>query len=561
MYSRIRLWILFTLLSTTGVILAAVYFGQARPTVSMPNLASRESILQKAVQFARTRGSMSGPLRTATWFGPDEKVQACIELEHGGKKELQRLLDNDLVQPFMWAVRIFQEQNPSELIIFYSPQGNLAGFQKRIADFVPGAELSTEDARQLAEEVATRDWQILFRGYKLVHTSERKNVSGRIDHTFAYEFIQQQAPLTEKIIISVSGNQLTGVKRFLVAPENFLLRYKRLCSSRETLFLLGGSSVVMLYGLGGLLLALLTLPSVHSWPWKPAMAGGAFICVLHVLNRINGFQFEWMTYSPSKSFHSFYLAWLAQTTGIALAWTLAAFLTFLVTLALDRIAFPGHSTPCGIGVKRKLLDSATAGRLFGGYLGAGILLGYVVIFYFLASKWFYWWVPSRPSCSPNLSGTMFPWLQPLAMSLKAGIWEESLFRALPIAGAAILGKKFGRRGAWIGAALVIQAIIFGASHADYTSLPVYTRLVELFLPSIAYGLVYIRWGLLPVMTTHAVLDLVLMSLPLFGAGSRPESVSRMVLLLAAILPLAVVAAGAWRTRWKADAAGSNMAEA
>jgi hypothetical protein len=52
-----------------------------------------------------------------------------------------------------------------------------------------------------------------------------------------------------------------------------------------------------------------------------------------------------------------------------------------------------------------------------------------------------------------------------------------------------------------------------------------------------------------------------MSLPLFGAGSRPESVSRMVLLLAAILPLAVVAAGAWRTRWKADAAGSNMAEA
>ena len=38
--------------------------------------------------------------------------------------------------------------------------------------------------------------------------------------------------------------------------------------------------------------------------------------------------------------------------------------------------------------------------------------------------------------------TPFPWLSAIGMSLHAGFWEECLFRAIPLAGAAIIGNKY-----------------------------------------------------------------------------------------------------------------------
>ncbi|NIP59441.1 MAG: hypothetical protein GWM92_14035, partial [Gemmatimonadetes bacterium] len=63
-----------------------------------------------------------------------------------------------------------------------------------------------------------------------------------------------------------------------------------------------------------------------------------------------------------------------------------------------------------------------------------------------------------------------------------------LFRAVPLAGAALLGERFGRRRLWIGSALVLQAVIFAAAHANYPQQPAYARLVELLIPSLVFGL-------------------------------------------------------------------------
>jgi membrane protease YdiL (CAAX protease family) len=52
-----------------------------------------------------------------------------------------------------------------------------------------------------------------------------------------------------------------------------------------------------------------------------------------------------------------------------------------------------------------------------------------------------------------------------------GFWEEALFRAVPIAGAALIGDRFGKRNLFIAVAFVVQAIIFGAGHAPYPNQP------------------------------------------------------------------------------------------
>ena len=113
--------------------------------------------------------------------------------------------------------------------------------------------------------------------------------------------------------------------------------------------------------------------------------------------------------------------------------------------------------------------------------------------------------------------TYAPWLSAIANSFQAGFWEEALFRAVPIAGAALIGDRFGKRNLFIVLGFVVQAIIFGAGHAPYPNQPSYARPVELIIPSIGFGLLYLYFGLLPGIILHFAFDVVWFALPIFLA--------------------------------------------
>jgi membrane protease YdiL (CAAX protease family) len=151
----------------------------------------------------------------------------------------------------------------------------------------------------------------------------------------------------------------------------------------------------------------------------------------------------------------------------------------------------------------------------GGYLFVPIELALIVAFYFVTNRYFGWWQPSESLSDPNILGSALPALAPIGMALQAGFMEECLFRAVPLSLAALIGARLGHRRLALGFALVLQAVIFGAAHANYPGFPAYSRLVELIGPALIWGLVFLRFGLLPTITLHALFDLVLMSLPVF----------------------------------------------
>ena len=88
----------------------------------------------------------------------------------------------------------------------------------------------------------------------------------------------------------------------------------------------------------------------------------------------------------------------------------------------------------------------------------------------------------------------------LAQALSAGVIEECLFRAIPLAGSTLLYRRFVVQSAtrpdppwwWAAATQVLQAVIFGAAHANYPAQPSYARLCELILPSFLFGHLYMR---------------------------------------------------------------------
>ena len=133
-------------------------------------------------------------------------------------------------------------------------------------------------------------------------------------------------------------------------------------------------------------------------------------------------------------------------------------LSFMGAESLSRKAFPHHLQLWRIWSPEVASSTAVVGRTIGGYLLLGLMLAFVVGFYFITSRLFGWWSPSEALFNPDVLAVYSPWLSSIAISLQAGFWEECLFRAVPLAGAALLGKHFGHRRLWIVAAFILQAI-------------------------------------------------------------------------------------------------------
>jgi hypothetical protein len=161
-----------------------------------------------------------------------------------------------------------------------------------------------------------------------------------------------------------------------------------------------------------------------------------------------------------------------------------------------------------------------------------------------------WWTPSEALFHPDVLAAYFPWFSALAPSLQAGFWEECLFRAVPIAGAALIGERIGQRRLMICLAFVVQAIVFGAGHAPYPTQPSYARAVELIVPSIMFGLVYLYFGLLPGIILHFTFDTVWFALPLFVSTAPGIWFDKTMVVVLALVPVWIVLAARARAgRW------------
>jgi hypothetical protein len=539
--TRPAFWVAFTLLSAISAALAWRYFPEALPLVNLDVRTSREQALEQAAAIADRLHLAAHDAHRAAVFAHDGTTQNYVELEAGGKPAFARLLSGEVYSPYWWEVRLFKPRETAEARVRFKPDGSLYGFTRYVPESAPGPALDATAARSIAEARARADWAADLAPYKLLEQSRLQRPNGRVDHTFVYEredVVLGDARIRMQLV--VSGDALTGVTYFVHVPEAFGRRYEELRSANNTIARVASLAAGVLYGLGGCILGVLWLMRRHWLLWKPALAAGAVVAGLNALAILANAPQAWFGYDTAQSTTVFWGQQIGIAALVLVGGGLALTLVFMAAESLSRKAFPQHPQLWRIWSRDAAPTRAVLGRTLGGYLFVPVELALISGFYFVTNRYFGWWQPSESLSDPNILGSALPALAPIGMALQAGFMEECLFRAVPLSLAALIGEHFGCRRPLVAAALVIEALVFAAAHANYPGFPAYSRLVELFVPALIWGLIFLRFGLLPTVILHAGFDLVLMAIPVFLVQGPGAEANRALVIVAGLVPLALV---------------------
>ena len=541
-------WIALALLGLAGSVLAFRLFPVAFPILAVDIEMDRQGALDQAQGIADRFHWDPEDSRQAASFGQlDPAFQTYMELEGGGLEELNRLVQEGAFALYAWRVRHFAEGKVEEAEIRFTPSGQPYGFRLRLSEGTPGNNLGVEQARDLALAEASESWGIDPGLYELLESSQEEKPGGRLDQTFVYQ--RSDLALGEarvRLRLGVAGDRLAEVTPFLHVPEGFLRRYQDTRNANESISLAGTIIFLLLFlALGG------GIGTIHllkkRWvEWKAPLAWGGLVAGLMALSGLNSLPLSWMGYDTAIP-PQVHVAMAVVTAGLTfLAGTVFLALIFMAGEGLMRLGFPDQIQQWKMWAPGVANSNSALGRTVAPYLILGMELGFVVAFYLVTSRVFGWWSPASSLAEPDLLATRLPWLTAVSTSLFAAFSEETVFRAIPIGAAAIMGRRYGRPGLWIWSAVILQALVFGAAHANYPQQPAFARVVEIFPTYLVWGAICVYFGLIPSIIGHFAYDLVFFSLPLFAAETTGIWLDRFMVLAAGVLPLAIVLAIRWR---------------
>lgn len=511
------------------------------PGLNLEISFTREQALKAASALQNQQFPESTLQRSAVLFVIDRHLQDYVELEAGGVEAFQKLIAQPDAVTHYWKIRQFSPGQKEELITAFSPAGILLSFAYTIAESAPGPALDETAARELAEAGARQWLGERFAAYKPLETRSTRQANGRGDYRFIYEHATLVAGEARfRIELRMAGDQLVAIDTFKHIPQAFQQRFGELRALSTQISQIASYLMVIVFGLGGLLGGGIWLFRHRQLRWGRAFWPAVFVSTGLAGATLANLPMAWMDYQTTSSSQTFVFQQIVQACGFLVAFGLVFATIYAVAEGLSRQAFGAQPYLWSTFKPAVAASPEVAGRLLGGYAWSGFFLLYAMLFIGFSTQVLGWWVPAGIESDPNILASWRPALGPIFNALQAGTWEECLFRAIPLSLAVLIGNRYGVCKPLVIITLIAQALIFAGAHANYPQLPGYSRLVELFIPAIVFGLVFLRFGLMVCMLAHFLYDLVWMSLPIFIADDASLWVDRALVILAGSLPLALL---------------------
>ena len=533
-------------IAVAAAAIAAWLYPRALPIVALQQSLTRDIALARADSFFRAHALTTPYARTAVRFQGDDSLRTFVELAGGGPDSLNALVRGDDVAPFTWSVRSFVPGDPREARVVFAPDGRIIGFSRRLAEADVRPAVSADSGRRLAEQVLDSWIDDRADRWKLVTSSyETKKTSGRIDRSYTFERTDRRigdAPIRVEAVIA--GDTPARLRPFVEIPQSFQRRYAEMRSWNNLLALLASMGMLGITVVGAV--ALTRYARARRVRWRQPMLVGVVIGALALAAALNEMPGSWFDYDTAMSPVTFRATQILLALLVGASTALLGGFTLAAAEAATRHAFPRHLDWWKLWRYRGTVEVASS--VGGGYAVAAIAFAYVAAFYVVTRTLFGWWVPSVLLDDPNQIASPMPWITGIAMSANAAIWEEALFRALPLSLLSLwIGRRPGRRW-WMAGGVVASALIFGFAHASYESWPPYSRGVEIFLDACFWAILFVQFGLIVTVVAHFLYNATLFGLFAAAGNAVEYRITAAIIAVALLTPALAVLWRAVRQR-------------
>ena len=491
--SDFRLLLGCAILTILCLAVGARFFYDAFPEATIDFDLTRGEAREQAASFLDGRGLDLDGYRHAVLFRFDGETKTFLERELG--LEGASAVIDDPVRLWRWSNRWFRERQKEEFRVEHTTTGDLVGFRHRIEEEAAGDSLSQPEARDLARGFLSEAMGLDLDRLEFVEagSTERPN---RVDHSFTWKLSGfEVAGASYRYRVGVQGGEVGSFSEFLKVPEAWERDYQELRSRNETTSIV--ASLFLFATWVALLVRLVSSIRLQDVRWRFVLVLGSIAFVLTFLANLNALPVAVYNFDTTGTFGSFLAGGVLESAAIALLVGLA--IAFVVAGGEPeyRRWYGGHIRqskqflPEGIRTKRFLTGSVI------GLAMTALFVAYQSVFYVVAGR-FGAWSPADIPYS-EMVNTYIPWVVVLLIGFLPAVSEEFTSRAFSIP---FLHRLLRHR--W--AAVLISAAIWGFAHAGYPQQPFWIRGLEIGLAGVVVGYVFVRWGLLPVLVWHYMID-------------------------------------------------------
>jgi hypothetical protein len=520
-----RLLLVCVAVIAASAVTTAKLFRKAFPEAAIEFRVNRDGARRIAESFLKDRGRDVALHRFAGRFEVADTPKVYLERTLGLEKAGS--LYGREAKIWLWEMRWFRSAVKEEERVSVSPLGDLVSWDSVRKEDAPGAKLSQEEARALADRFL--DGRGLPASARTPIEATPAARPNRTDWTFVDErkgFTMGEA--TVRYTTMVVGGEVGAYREFVHVPEEWERGYERLRSKNEAA---GAAATVGLFlTIIAMIAVLVTKITRKDVRWPLVAAFGATGFVLALLSSLNELPLRFFLYDTASPLESHVARELVLAFFSALG--TAAFVALVIAAAepIYRERFPQHPSLSGTFSLRGIRTRRFFLAVVLGYALTAFFFAYQAVFYVVAERLGAWAPAEVPF--DNMLNTAFPWATVLLIGFLPAVSEEGMSRMFSI-------SFLDRLGAGRFLAVVVPAFLWGFGHSTYPNQPFYIRGVEVGCAGVLIGVLMLRYGVVPLLVWHFTVDATYTALLMLRSGNAYYVASGAVAAGILLAPLAV----------------------
>jgi membrane protease YdiL (CAAX protease family) len=537
-----RFDLLLTVLGMLGIVLFVSLYDRAFPPAALELKLSRKQIADRATAYMRDLGYDLAGYEFALTF--DEAWMSSVYLQQTlGIPRTNALTREKELPLWTWQARWFKPLQKEEFYLSLMPDGTVVALTHSVLEDSPGADIAQQAARTLAEAYLVGDRGWALDGWEIVSSSTVAHPGGRSDHHFEWKRLDWDVGQSElRLAVDIQGDTIGGYGYWIKVPETFIRHFS------EQRNRAGFISTLSFYlGAGGCGVVAFGYYFVGHrrgiFTWREGVAAGVVVAVVATLAALNNLSLKKAWYGTTQDYALF---WIERLIGVSIsALSVAGVVTVLWAGGryLARKTWPRRDVVLARADDRWIALSRSTWR---GLMLGGLDAGYVVLFYLVATQILGGWTPMDVP-PVDLYATPLPFVEALASGIIPAITEEFTFRLIGIGIVLAIVKK-----RWL--AVLVPGVLWAFAHLGYVRDPILFRGIELTIPALIYGTMFLRFDLTTTIVAHLAYNATLTAIPLLRSGQPYFVANGTLVIVGLVVPLLPGAVRWLRRRFQGEPA-------